>query len=70
VDALEPGSRDQGGLRSAVLALKRLTSPLAQDIMTRLTTVGATESFRPAGAFQRCFTRGLGAELLKRLYKK
>ena len=66
MSTLEDGSRDQGRLRSAVLALKRLASPLAQDIMTRLPTVGAAESFRSAGAFQRCFTRGLSAELLKK----
>ena len=63
---LKQGSRDQGRLRSAVLALKRLTSPLMQNIMTRPATVGAAKIFRPAGAFQRRFTRGLGAELLKK----
>ena len=64
--ALEQGSRDQGRLRSAVLALKGLTSPLTQDIMIRFITGGAAKAFRPTGAFQRRFTLGLGAELLKK----
>jgi len=64
--ALEQGSRDPGGLHSAALALKGLTPPLTQDIMTRLTAVGAAKPIRLTGAFQRRFTRGLGAELLKK----
>ncbi len=64
--ALEHGPRDQGGLHSTALALKGLTSPLTQDIMTRFTTVGAAKPFRPAGAFQRGFTLGFSAEPLKK----
>lgn len=64
--ALEDGPRDQGGLYSAVLALKGLTPPLTQDIMTRLTTVGAAKAFRPTGTFQRRFALGFGAELLQK----
>jgi len=63
---LEHCSRDQGGLHPTALALKGLTSPLTQDIMTRFITVGAAKPFRPASAFQRGFTLGLSAELLKK----
>ena len=64
--ALKHGPRDQRGPPPAVLALKGLTSPLAQDIMIRLTTVEAAKPVWPAGAFQRRFTPRLDAELLQK----
>ena len=64
--ALKHGPRDQRGPHPAVLALKGLTSPLAQDLMIRLTTVGAAKPVRLAGAFQRRFTPRLDAELLQK----
>ena len=66
MSALEQDFRDQGGLHSAALALKGLTPPLTQDIMTRLTAVGAAKPIRPTGAFQRRFALRLGAELLQK----
>ena len=54
--ALEKSSRDQGGLRSTVLALKGLTPALTQDIMTPHS--GGSESLPANGRFPVPFRTG------------